>query len=184
MQARPVPARPARPRPIDKVDRREHGLRRGYHQPVPRHRPWGVFTIAALLFVVVIIVVAERGTFSLNGGSHPPSSTLVPNGATWTLHPAQFRSVRFSTSENGTVSGNFTALDSPVNVLVMNGGQYYQFLNNTSEPQSLNATDSVYIGGFFWQVRPPGVYWLVAWNDDPNHGTTVMWVTSVRWYAK
>jgi hypothetical protein len=184
MDARNAPVGRARPRDITKIDPEEHGRHHGYQRPVPVHRPWGIFVAVAILLIVIVAVIADRGTISLGSGNHTPASVIVGDGAVWTLTPSQFHSVRFTTSVNGTLMGNFTSLSSPVNILLMDGVQYYQFLNNTTEPQSKNATDGVYYGGFAWGVRPPGAYWLVAWNDDPHHTATLTWVSSVRWQAK
>lgn len=140
--------------------------------------------MVAILLIVIIAVIADRGTFSLGSSSPAPASVVVGDGEVWTLSPAQFHAVRFTTTLNGTLMGNFTSLNSPVNILLMDGVQYYEFRNNTTEPQSENATDGVYYGGFAWGVRPPGAFWLVAWNDDPHHTATVTWVSSVRWQAK
>ncbi|HTP54060.1 MAG TPA: hypothetical protein VML94_03720 [Thermoplasmata archaeon] len=183
MEARTAPVRRTHPRPISEIDPAEHGRHHGYHRPVPVHQPWGIFVVVGVLVIVILTVIAVRGTFSLSSGSHAPSSTIVGDGAVWTLSPAQYHAVRFSTGENGTLHGNFTSLDAPVNVLLMTGTQYYLFRNNTTEPQSLYATDGVYYGLLSWEVHPPGTYWLVAWNDDPHHAATLTWVSSVRWVA-
>jgi hypothetical protein len=183
MVMRTAPVRTAHPRSIDAIDETERRARRGHRPPVPPNRPWGVFCLVAVLFIVIVVVIAERGTIPGGSGvAHRPSYVIVPAGDDWQLSPAQFHAVRFSTTDNATLFGNFTSLNSPVNVLLMNSSEYSSFVNNTTQPASLDATDGVYLGGVDgWTLVPPGVFWLVAWNYDPHHATTVSWVSSVMW---
>ncbi|MGB6500332.1 MAG: hypothetical protein WBG19_02870 [Thermoplasmata archaeon] len=179
------PERRAHPRPIESIDESERRARRGYRLPVPENRPWPVFFVVGILLIVVLVVIALRGTIPpAAGATHRPTYSIVASGSSWPLGPGTFRSVPFKTSVNATLSGNFTSFGTAVNVLLMSAPQYYRFVNNTTQPSSLNATDGVFLGGFAWGLDPPGVFWLVAWNYDVHHSTTVNWVTSVQWYQQ
>ncbi len=140
----------------------------------------GLFVIAAVLLIVVGSVIALRAyTPPPSNGHHP--NVIVPSGKNWTLAADQFDSVKFTGNENASFSGYFTANPHPVNVLLMNPTQYFAFFyNNTSQPSSLYATDGVYYGYLSYELPATGIYYLVGWNYDPNHGTTLTWVTDVQ----
>jgi type II secretory pathway pseudopilin PulG len=184
MEARSAPEPRARPRPISEFDPAEKRRHHGRYPPPAAGSPWGIFFVVAILLIIILAVVALRGFGGSSAGS-PGPKVIVSVGTSWKLASQQYKAVRFVTNSNCTVSGNFTASTSanPVNVLLMNPVQYYAFRNNTTQPTSLNATDGVYVGGFGWSLHAAGVYYLVAWNWDPHHSTTVTWVTDVQWYS-
>jgi len=170
-------------RPFSELDDDRVFRRPPAHRLTGSRRPWGITVVVLFLLVVIVVVVVLRAVVPLSHGSSGHRAVgLVAAGTIWKLGPRAYQAVRFTTSMNGTLSGNFTTNQHPVDMLLMVPPEFYLFSNNTSHPISVNSTDGVITGSFGWSVRPAGIYFLVAWNYDSSHTAKIDWVTSVQWF--
>jgi hypothetical protein len=183
MAAPPAPGWRDPPRPRTSLDDVQPRHQHRYVPTQAPRRPVTLVVIAVILLVVVaVIVVVLAGSHP--GPSHPSDTISIADaGTSWNLDPGHVQSARFSTSVNGTLYGGFTTTGAPVDVLLMNATEYYNFTNDTNNTMSFNTSGNVVIFDFEWAVQPPGVYFFVVFNMDTVHSTSVHWDTAVQWVS-
>jgi len=156
------------------------------HTHPPKRRsgpgiPPAILVTVVLLLIVVVVVVIVWGFLPLAHSKAHRAFGVVPGGSVWKVPAASFQVVKFSTSANGSLTGAFTTTPYSIVVMLMNATELQAFQNNSSQQESLYSTNHVGTASFNWSLDQAGTYFLVAWNSNVAHATSVDWLTTVTW---